>query len=416
MRLFGRKNAKILAVYSVLDNSKHEMYCREGWAHFYADGQRQYWQPEGGLRVEESKRDAPLSSRDWAFQERLLASRYVHFTSDELFWECRISVTCECKFLDNLESVANRSDNSIEAVGTMSQQDAMGFHTSNPNFNRILLSPNRTNIFCQWLQMVELYSRQEFRDRRDFLPALSVLAKQMQRLSAGVYLAGLWKDDILNSLLWGIGRNFRINRGTLGEGIQLAQGLPSWSWILAATVQSSRGEHHYGVSWPLLEVSQQENKNYRTWPSIVYWACTPAGLDPTGAVRHGKITPRGKICQYDSNWPITTCLTSIDSTVGINSMYQEEKLHYLPLLETYDSKDAEDDPWYKCPKKYRLMLRKFGTDPNTYRRAGALISDIEIGWKYKYAGIKKYKEIMMAEVTKVNNFIDAITDALVTIL
>lgn len=38
----------------------------------------------------------PLSSRAWAFQERLLSPRVVHFGEDEMYWECMVSTSCEC--------------------------------------------------------------------------------------------------------------------------------------------------------------------------------------------------------------------------------------------------------------------------------------------------------------------------------
>jgi hypothetical protein len=40
--------------------------------------------------------DLPLLYRAWAFQERLLARRVVHFSPAELVWECHTHVDCEC--------------------------------------------------------------------------------------------------------------------------------------------------------------------------------------------------------------------------------------------------------------------------------------------------------------------------------
>ena len=42
----------------------------------------------------------PLGERAWALQEEVLASRIVHFTSHELFWQCQSSIFCECRELD----------------------------------------------------------------------------------------------------------------------------------------------------------------------------------------------------------------------------------------------------------------------------------------------------------------------------
>ncbi|KAH9207793.1 heterokaryon incompatibility, partial [Leptodontidium sp. 2 PMI_412] len=38
----------------------------------------------------------PLLTRAWAFQEKLLATRIVHFADHELVWECKETQRCEC--------------------------------------------------------------------------------------------------------------------------------------------------------------------------------------------------------------------------------------------------------------------------------------------------------------------------------
>ncbi|PVH86348.1 HET-domain-containing protein [Cadophora sp. DSE1049] len=48
------------------------------------------------LNVQNLAGGNPLSRRAWAYQERLLAKRILHFGSEELIWECRTEQTCEC--------------------------------------------------------------------------------------------------------------------------------------------------------------------------------------------------------------------------------------------------------------------------------------------------------------------------------
>lgn len=38
----------------------------------------------------------PLMGRAWILQERLLSPRFLHFSSEELIWECKGAVLCEC--------------------------------------------------------------------------------------------------------------------------------------------------------------------------------------------------------------------------------------------------------------------------------------------------------------------------------
>jgi hypothetical protein len=38
---------------------------------------------------------APLNTRAWVFQESVLSRRTIHFTSNQLYWECGKSIHCE---------------------------------------------------------------------------------------------------------------------------------------------------------------------------------------------------------------------------------------------------------------------------------------------------------------------------------
>jgi hypothetical protein len=143
--------------------------------------------------------------------------------------------------------VKNR-DRNISELDSTSTKEAMGFQTSKSNFDQILLSPNQKVMYRQWLQMVEVYSLKDFTSRYDLLPALSGLAKQMRRQGAGDYLAGLWKGDLICGLLWMIGRKSHCRRDRAGvEDSSLALGLPSWSWISVAMLQSSHSNRPCGV-------------------------------------------------------------------------------------------------------------------------------------------------------------------------
>lgn len=44
----------------------------------------------------------PLLNRAWVLQERLLSPRIVHFTHQELVWECMEDLTCECGCIRSL--------------------------------------------------------------------------------------------------------------------------------------------------------------------------------------------------------------------------------------------------------------------------------------------------------------------------
>jgi hypothetical protein len=62
-----------------------DIVTRRKWRHVWAD------RPGEDIEVPYY----PLLERGWVFQERLLSARAIHFTTNELMWECREVITCE---------------------------------------------------------------------------------------------------------------------------------------------------------------------------------------------------------------------------------------------------------------------------------------------------------------------------------
>ncbi|KAM5343636.1 hypothetical protein ACJ41O_012173 [Fusarium nematophilum] len=55
----------------------------------------QHWDcPDYGA---ESEKQWPLLTRAWVFQERILSPRILHFAQNELVWECRTAISCDCR-------------------------------------------------------------------------------------------------------------------------------------------------------------------------------------------------------------------------------------------------------------------------------------------------------------------------------
>ncbi|KAI8948208.1 hypothetical protein F4801DRAFT_604601 [Xylaria longipes] len=177
-----------------------------------------------------SGQDFPLFTRAWAFQEPVL----LHFCKQELVWECREAVQCECGSLTNtcslktrfsliadLErsrtpdgnstsryrcnptespmldryvvdhsgSVAHRStDNPSEAVHKYWKFAIRGLFTGN-------------ELLVEWNRVVAEYSSLKLTKEEERLLALSGLAERMQP-HMGRYMAGLWEPSIICGLTW----------------------------------------------------------------------------------------------------------------------------------------------------------------------------------------------------------------------
>jgi hypothetical protein len=120
----------------------------------------------------------PLLSRAWCFQERLLATRLIHFAREELVWECRTETRCEC--------------------GTLHGDRGNDYAFK----RRWAVDRELGKLFDLWHKTLHLYNSLHITYELDRLPALSGLAKQLQDRGCGEYVAGVWKKNIFADLMW----------------------------------------------------------------------------------------------------------------------------------------------------------------------------------------------------------------------
>jgi hypothetical protein len=157
----------------------------------------------------------PLLSRAWAFQERLLATRIVHFADHELVWECRESLRCECTHLDRrcgLPMMEREKENiKLELARALARPIAQ-------------VSPP-LEAFRLWARIVEAYTERGLTFERDRLLALSGVADQLVRHGLRNYSAGVFLENIPHSLLW------HVEEPGMHHQAQIA---PTWSWASVA--------------------------------------------------------------------------------------------------------------------------------------------------------------------------------------
>ncbi|KAG5794601.1 hypothetical protein H9Q69_006363 [Fusarium xylarioides] len=145
-----------------------------------------------------------LSTRGWVFQERLLSPRTLHFSQNEMAWECRSVCECEC------------SATSLRTLRTTSVMK----HFLHPQ------DPDVSLAEANWRsEIVPAYTELDLTFATDRLPAIQGLANAAQRLrSDDEYICGLWRKTMKADLLWyrnaADGNNRRIKDG----------GAPTWSW------------------------------------------------------------------------------------------------------------------------------------------------------------------------------------------
>ena len=179
----------------------------------------------------------PLLGRAWVYQERLLSPRIIHFTGYEMNFECFEGSTCPCdpnqhepwppkRALVQLRAAKSNVDtNKLDPAGRLSQP------------------PSDTTSLDFWMSTVMAYSNLDLTYISDILPALSGVAKTVDKYRLDRYYAGLWSSSLMEGLLW------YTTTPKHRPGQYLA---PTWSW-------ASLGPRS-GISyWPQLKCD-------------VYWA------------------------------------------------------------------------------------------------------------------------------------------------
>lgn len=160
----------------------------------------------------------PLFRRAWAFQERLLARRIIHYTQEEIVWECRSDSWCEC----------GRLGTDRKPKGRFPQSN--NFKT---RYAQVIKYGSDTDRFELWLSIIDQYQARGITHPKDRLPALSAIAAQVNRGNLmGSYVAGMWVDWLLSSLLWwSDATRSKVAKSDESHKRPNPSSAPTWSWL-----------------------------------------------------------------------------------------------------------------------------------------------------------------------------------------
>ncbi|KAE8155359.1 hypothetical protein BDV25DRAFT_135108 [Aspergillus avenaceus] len=222
------------------------------------------------LAMDSSLTHEPLFQRAWAYQERILSRRVLHFTHREILWECNEQIACQCSHLGTSTSIKNTWSQSTDLSG----------------------------LQRSWHDLVEEYSHRKLPYATDRLPALAGIAKQMSVLRTDdVYLAGLWRNTLITDLIWQASNA----TGKLNPKPCTWQA-PSWSWASVNT----------GVMFELKRRPARASDEFCPTLSYVSHSCT--ALHATdggcfGGVESASLTVHGSLLSVTgSDICITTAL------------------------------------------------------------------------------------------------------------
>ncbi|KAK2035339.1 heterokaryon incompatibility protein [Colletotrichum zoysiae] len=227
----------------------------------------------------------PLFNRAWCLQERLLSRRVIHFNYGEMAFDCGDGYSCECGGRQHYNW-----HNVIKLEGP---------YTPLPSRSRYLaLLDNRTSStaittktgekiepYERWHLVVSGYTCLNLTNASDMLPALSGLAHETAELVDDTFLAGLWKNNLEQDLMWRVDAvaEWRHERARILKRGWVA---PSWSW--ASTGSGCK------VGFPVFQGTPVLDYKTAGMAESCEITCPPAGADPFGSVSYGLLRVTAK--------------------------------------------------------------------------------------------------------------------------
>ncbi|CAJ0543111.1 Ff.00g004150.m01.CDS01 [Fusarium sp. VM40] len=207
-----------------------------------------HWKWRDG--ADEQRHVEPLSTRGWTLQEKVLSTRLLSVSAMEMVWTCKERIFCECGSLLNYHREFGQTP--------LSQ-------ISKPH-----------EAFNFWHKVVENYSKRKLTQVGDKLPAISAIAAIIQHRTGSDYVAGLWRDNVDQELLW-----YRPALSPVGTA-NSSYTSPSFSWA------SITGEVDYlcfrNGKYPYEKTSQVLELTSSTGPGA-----------PLGRVSSSKLVIRGPL-------------------------------------------------------------------------------------------------------------------------
>lgn len=154
--------------------------------------------------------NSPLNRRGWVIQERLLAPRVLHFSPEQVSWECGECFSWE------------------KASRHYSHQTPLDDHLDWIGYGNVEWSMQRVNPgeFANWKRLVAGYTKCDLTKHSDRLVAFAGIAKRQAPVK-GQYVAGLWSKSLPGALLWYARRTKRSHVPTKDYYA------PTFSWAAA---------------------------------------------------------------------------------------------------------------------------------------------------------------------------------------
>jgi len=275
-----------------------------------------------------TRRDADIDCgawylRAWTLQEKEMSQRLLYFGARRIHFSCRMQEITEMEY------------GSSESSSVFSHK-VLRYKQGEPY----------EYIRKEWHRLVCAYVHRQSTKSADRFPAIAGLAKLMAEATKWTYVAGLWKDTLLEELLWYIVFSDSCpTRKELLEKLdiesQSAYIGPSWSWTHCRNITfpefNTTRSKHSSPNW-IREV------DFRSECRCLSATCTPESADanPYGRLKSSKLEVCSKVIKPDGHWRKTEsglllltygdCVAHCELDWNLDSVDDEVRRTELSLL------------------------------------------------------------------------------------
>ncbi|KAI1115763.1 heterokaryon incompatibility protein-domain-containing protein [Nemania sp. NC0429] len=156
--------------------------------------------------------NSPLTKRAWVLQEQILSNRLIHFTNEQMYFQCH----------DELESedgtICDKGFNSLQGTARVSEGEiGMGKR----DFSKPIAA------IGTWWSWVTEYSSRALTFHKDRMAAIAGIVKYYGDRTAQEPILGLWKDTIWYDLGWHV----ESDLASISHDHPYISNIPRWSWL-----------------------------------------------------------------------------------------------------------------------------------------------------------------------------------------
>jgi hypothetical protein len=211
--------------------------------------------------------DAPVNRRGWVLQERMMASRVIHFCENQIAWECNHLEAAESA-RDGVPSLhiqpIKPATDSVPPV----RPEIPRRYSYTPITDTEPIEQTYNDSIEHWQTVVERYSKTKLTKPEDKVIALSGYArmKYEELLRTFDYLAGMWTHHIESQLLWRVNPVFANGKFEYPSKRPDNYRAPTWSWAAVDAPQGitcgeiTSSKLHIKVENPAIELEMPGNK------------------------------------------------------------------------------------------------------------------------------------------------------------